>query len=77
MALRTQDSAVILPNNIWYCKGTQGTKLDLMFLKVGTEVGRKRVVFHGSLIYNQLPNELKQEQFLLNLKTTCDDLNFD
>ena len=63
-----QDSAVILPNNISYCKGTQGTNLDFMFLKIGTEVGRKRVVFHRSLIYNQHSNELKQEQFLLNLK---------
>ena len=75
MVLHLQDSALILPNYQSHSKGTQGTNLNFILLKIRNNACRKTFAFQISLIYNQLPNEQRQEQCLSCFMTKCNDFN--
>ena len=44
-----------------HSKETRGNNLNLVLPKVRTEAGRKTFAFQGTLIYNKLPTDLKEE----------------
>ena len=58
-------------------KDTRGNNKNLLHPKVRTEAVRKSFLFQGSKLYNKLPAALKQEQFIMNFKRQCDQLDIE
>ena len=58
---------------ILHYKETRGNNRNLLLPKVRTEAGRKPFLFSG--LYNKLPDELKEEQSIINFKIQCDHLS--
>ena len=48
----------------------------LILPKVKTEAGRNTFTFKGVVIFNGLPNDIRNESYLVNFKQKIDTVNF-
>ena len=58
-------------NKFSHQKETRGNNSKLRLPKVKTESGRKMLLFQGALVFNQLPEDLRNETSLLHFKQRC------
>ncbi|CAB4037008.1 Hypothetical predicted protein [Paramuricea clavata] len=58
-------------NKFSHQKETRGNNSKLRLPKVKTETGRKMFSFQGALVFNELPEDLRNETSLLRFKQKC------
>ena len=65
-----------LRNIFYHGKDTRGNGSRLILPKVKTEAGRKTFAFQGTLIFNGLPTDIRNESYFVNFKRKIDTVHF-